>query len=466
MRALHAAVTAVLIFIAASPAVAQCVSETRVISTRRSVPNLVVGPIAFGGGVLAVAKLDRSNDRIFVATYDESFNPLSGDVLVASDVAGEPLRMVWNGSEFALFYRSDVPARLVLQHINTDGQPTAAPINVTPRSFDLRDEMDVAWNAGPGEYVVANTDQAVGSRFLWITVLTPAGVVRRDVNTFVYAANENPSPNVAIAANGTVAVFFLGGDETITWARLEPNGVRVNYAWTGGRNLRVTAVGNHFHLVKQSVIPGGSQIRWMAIDTAGTTVVSDRVLVTPTGSNVLPLALTTNGQELALSYLDFDFGPADTPGRLRLLRFTPGGTVISDSHFSIDPLWIYAFSDHEFVWTGSSYITPAVYEFNPELTSFLIRVCPLQARILAPQMVVRNEFATFTAQGSGGTPGYTYRWNPGDVVETFGGRTFTYRYRNAGTYTVTLTVTDNEGVVATTTYTVRVVARKRRAARH
>lgn len=467
MRVLRATVTAVLIFTAATSAVGQCISEARVISTRRSVPNLVVGPIAFGNGILAVAKFDRSEERIFVTTYDQNFNQLSSDLLIASDSSQGALRLLWNGAEFALFYRDDDLDRLVLQHITMSGQASGAPIFVSPRTFDHRDQMDATWSSFHRAYVVASTDRAVPIRDVWVTVITPTGAVQRDVNTSAFTAYDDAELNALAADDGTIAVFYSAADESIVWTRLGPTGALVYQMWTAGRNFRAVALGNRFYLVKQVPGPEGTtQIRWMAVNTDGQVVEPDSLLVEPIGIDVLPLSLITNGEELALSYVDYDLGALLSPPRLRLRQFTTDGSTISDSFFAVDPLQITAFGEHDFVWTGSAYVTSAVYERDRELNSLLIRICPLRAHVTGPAMVMRNELVTFNAAPEGGTPGYTYAWNSGDSVQTFTGPTFRYRYREAGTYTVTLTVTDQAGVRATTTFTVQVMARKRRSTRH
>jgi PKD domain len=460
MGALRATATAVLIFTAAAAASAQCLSEARVISTRRSDPNLVSGPSAFGGGVLAVAKSDPTTRRIFVGTYDEHFNPLTPDVLAGTDSPDGPLALIWNGVDFGLFYRTRASQRLVLQRISKSGDPIGTPIPVSSRVFDLREEADVIWSPLHNAYVVATTFEPNASRDVFITLLSREGIVQRDENTHVYAAYEAAWLNVAVAADGTIGVFYMAADETIVMAHVTAApGAYVDHVWTSGRDLHVTAIGNEFYLVKQVQVGDKTELRWLVINSLGQAVEPDRLLVAPFGIDIRPLGLTANGEELALSYLDADRGFGVAPGYFRLRRFTTEGTVISDSEFAIsDPAQAFAFSEHDFIWTGSSYISPAVLASGRDVDSLLIRHCPLRARITAPSTeVVRNEFVTFTAVAEGGAPGYTYQWNSGDSSIPFVGPTLRYRYIHNGTYTVTLTVTDQSGVVAVSTFTVKVV---------
>src|SRR3990170_1582826 len=121
MGAFRTAATAVLLLTTAVIAEGQCLSEGRIISTRQSAPNLVAGPSAWGNGVLAVAKYERTARSIFLATYDHDFNQLSGDLLITTDTADGPLFLIWNGFDFGLIYRTESNERLVLQRISISG---------------------------------------------------------------------------------------------------------------------------------------------------------------------------------------------------------------------------------------------------------------------------------------------------------------------------------------------------------
>jgi hypothetical protein len=479
MGALRATATAVLIFTAAASASAQCLSEARVISTRRSTPNLVPGPSAFGGGVLAVAKYDPATRQIFVGTYDEHLDRRSADLLAGTDSPDGPLALVWNGADFGLFYRTRTSQRLVLQRISAAGDPVGAAIPVSSRVFDLREEADVMWSPLHDAYVIATTFEPNANRDVYITLMSREGIVRRDENTHVYAAYEAAWLNVAVAADRTIGVFYMAADETVVMAHMtSAPGAWVDHVWTSGRELHAVAAGNNFYLVKQVQAGEKTELRWLVLDSLGQAIAPDRLLVAGFGIDVRPLALAANGNELALSYLDADRGFGFAAGYFRLRRFTPAGTVISDSEFAIsDPAQAFAFSEHDFVWTGSSYISPAVLTSGREVDSLLIRHCPLRASISAAgSEIVRNEFVTFTAVAEGGASGYTYQWNTGDSSIPFVGPTLRYRYIQNGTYTVTLTVTDQSGVVAVSTFTVKVVEKieepeepplkKKRSVRH
>jgi PKD domain len=468
MGVLQTTVTAVLITVTAASAAGQCVSEARVISTRQSAPNLVAGPAAFGNGVLAVAKFDRSDRRIFLGTYDENFNQLTGDTLIADDTPDGALALVWNGQGFGLFYRTERSAELVLQRLTASGQPIGGPIPVSSRTIDITEEVDVVWSSVLNAYVVATTYSPRANKDIWIAVIDRDGIVQRDLNTAVFALAEAAWLQVAVTNDGTIGVFYTAADESIVFARIGPTGgAPVDHVWTPGRDLQVVAIGNRFYLVKQVQLTDRSEIRWLILDSNGIVVGPDRLLVTAAGTDVRPLALVAAGQELALSYLDFDRNFPDFPPLFHLRRFTTTGVVIADSVFALaDPVQAFAVSEHEFVWTGSSYVSTAVYTSGRELNSLLLRACPLRARVTTPREIVTNdEFVTFTAGAEGGAPGYSYKWNTGDSSATYTGQQLRYRFLHPGTYTVTLTVTDQAGVTTTATYTIRVAERKKRAVR-
>jgi hypothetical protein len=467
MGILRATVAAILTITAAVTAAGQCVSEARVISTRGSARNLVAGPVAFGGGILVVTKFDRSARDLFLATYDQNFTQLTADTLVAPDSPDGALALVWNGEGFGLFYRTG--DRLVLQRLTATGTPLGSPIPVSARTIDITEEVDVAWSDALHAYVVATTYAPRASKDVYVTILDRDGIVQRDVATNVFALPEAAWLNVAVTSDGTIGVFYASIDESILFARVtDAPGAPVDQVWSKGRDLQVAALGDRFYLVKQVVNPDGSAaIRWLVIDSAGHIVAPDRVLLESPGQTLRPLALMTDGKELALSYLESDPAYPEAGGSFGLRRFTPEGAPIATSLFAAaDPVQAGAYSESDFTWTGTAYVTSAVRSVGSEVDSMLLRLCPLRARVSTPrQTIASDETVTFAGGAEGGAAPYSYSWNPGDSSFLYPGPTLQYRYTHKGTYTVTLTVTDSAGTVSTVTYEIRVVDRKRRAAR-
>ena len=364
MNGLRTTVTAVLMVIAAVAAEGQCVSDARVISTRQSVPNLVAGPAAYGNGVLALAKSERGTRRIYVATYDQNFNQLSGDVLLADNAADGPLHLIWNGVDFGLFYRTVSPQRLMLQRISVAGQPIGGPIPVSSRTIDVTEDVDVVWSAALNAYAIATTYEPGSSKDVWVTVMNREGLVLRDLPTNVFATKDEAFLNIAVTSDGTIGVFYRSDvDESIYFARIVATaaGAPVDQVWSSGRDLEVVAHGNRFYLTKTIEVGGKTEVRWLVLESTGAVVVPDSLLFRGSDIAVRPVSFISTGTELAIAYIDSALGFDVDSGELRMRRFTPSGALISDALFvSADPLQRFALAEHEIVWTGSAFITPAV----------------------------------------------------------------------------------------------------------
>jgi hypothetical protein len=470
MGAFRTAVTAVLLLTTAAIAEGQCVSEGRIISTRQSAPNLVAGPAAFGGGVLAVAKYERTARSIFLATYDHDFTQLSGDLLITTDTADGPLFLLWNGVDFGLIYRTESSERLMLQRISTDGDAIGGPIQVSNRRIRFREEVDALWSPALNAYVIASTFQPGAFIDVVVTVMERNGGIRRDIPINVFASQEQANLNVAVTDNGTIGVFYLNEREEVISAHLTPNSASapVNTVWPNGRDLKVAAVGNNFYLVKTIVVGGKTEVRWLVLSSNGNVVAAERFLMRGSDLDMRPLSLTANNGELALTYLDAAVGFEFQPGEFRIHRFATDGSLRGDSLFIPPDNFVHRFAWSTFdpTWTGSAYVTTAVYEAGRELDSLLIRLCTLQATVVADRVIATVEDTIgFTAFAQGGVPGYTYRWDMGDRSTFRVGQSVRHRFIHPGTYDVVVTVTDTTGVATTATVRVQIVAFKRRSVR-
>ena len=470
MGAFRTAVTAVLLLTTAAIAEGQCVSEGRIISTRQSAPNLVAGPAAWGNGVLAVAKYERSARSIFLATYDHEFNQLSGDLLITTDTADGPLFLLFNGVDFGLIYRTESSERLMLQRISMDGEAIGGPIQVSNRRIRFSEEVDALWSPVLNAYVIGTTFKLGGLIDVFITVVERNGAIRREIPINVFASQEQPNLNLAVTDNGTIGVFYLNEREELISAHIAPNSASapVNTVSPNGRNLKVAAVGNNFYVLKTVVAGGRTEVRWLVLSSNGTVVAPERFLMRGTDLEMLPLTLTANNGELALTYLDAAIGFEFQPGEFRLHRFGTDGSLRGDSLFIPPNNFVHRFAYSKFdpVWTGAAYITTAVYEAGRELDSLLIRLCTLQATIVAERLLGTTEDTIgFTAFAQGGVPDYTYRWDMGDRSAVRVGQTVRHRFIHPGTYDVVVTVTDSTGVSTKATVRVRIVEFKRRAVR-
>src|SRR3954469_3007341 len=100
------AVLAALLFVVPSLG-AECISTIRTVSQPVVFPSHAAGPVAWTGSVLGVAKVDIDTNVVYFATYDANMNQLLADRIVSNASLGGPMALLWNGSEFALFYQRD-----------------------------------------------------------------------------------------------------------------------------------------------------------------------------------------------------------------------------------------------------------------------------------------------------------------------------------------------------------------------
>lgn len=461
IRTTAAAVLMLMIGLAASAA--DCVTGVRLISTRTSVPNLVAGPVAWSGSVLAVAKTEEAHpNAIWVGIYSDGLETVITDRLIASDAsdASSIIALLWNGSEFGLFYRTD--DRLLLQRLTMMGEPLGTPVTVNPtRRPRLGDDIEVVWSDALDGWVVARHVGSGTSRGIWVTILELDGSERYD-REVPAAPPADPQLALAVSDTGVIGLFHLTTDDetALLFTRLVPGQFpETHTVATAGTHVQVTTAGALFVVTRLVGEGPTAQIRWFVIDTNDHLVRPDGVLVAGNGGELIPYALIENDGELALTYAI----PADGAilSDLHLRRFTLAGVLISDTPFAGDNVTASrALSTNPPVWTGDAYIVAAVRASGARLDSYLIRYCPLRVGIDAPRFAVVDQTVTFLADVNGGVPEYEYDWavtrDPGGSTS---GTSIQRTFNRTGTRTVTLTVTDKNGATVTTTIAVEVVDR-------
>lgn len=469
MAAIRATAAAVLILFTAVAAIGDCVTTTRLLSTRQSSPNLVSGPVAWSGSVLGVAKTQEGvASAVWFAVYDEDLQTLIGDRLIAND-SRAIVALEWTGTEFGLFYRTQ-NQRLHLQRLTMMGDPIGGPIAITPsRTVYSGDEIDIEWSPVLDAYVVARDISQGQHKGIWITVVEGEGTHRTDRKLSVFSAAQSDL-SVSVTASGVVGIFFKDFNGTIAFARMIETGVPIvhSVAQQAGNYIETAAHGNRFVVVHSVANGPKTEIRWIVADTSHQIVRPEGLLVEGTGDDVWPLALISNGEELALAYLNDEDRTKPLIRSYRLRRFTIDGTTLTDTNFAAAGAGAVtrAEADHDFVWTGMSYLQAAARTSADLLNSHLLRYCPLRAAIAADVAYGRpGQPVVFTAVPDGGVPGYTYAWTFGDPQRVFRTQSVARTYANTGTYTARLTVTDTTGATVTTTYTVNVVNVKRRSTR-
>jgi hypothetical protein len=452
MGAYRAAAAALLILIASAASAADCSTALRAVSSRSSNPNLVNGPMAWSGSVIAVAKTQEgASGAVWASFYDENLQNVAPDRLYATN-AREIYGIVWTGAEFGLLYRTSVPS-LLLQRLTMLGDPIGAPIAVTPsRTIYASDELDFVWSSALDAYVVARVVSQGGSKGLWITVLEEDGTQRTDRQVPVVLSNQSQL-QIAVTNSGVIGAVFINVNDSLVFARMDTSGpiIANTLSTTAGTSLNMAAHQERFVVTRAVAGVEKTNIRWMVVDTSNQIVRPDAVLVEAPELEVLPRALISNGTELALSYVASSEAGNSLDDVFRLLRFTANGTVIADTPFSSDISAGRATTDWRFVWTGSAYIAAPVRSSADRLTSYLTKVCPLQVEIIGPRNILVGSTVTFSPNASGGVPPYEYVWSFSTETRTDRGEVMVRTFNQTGTYIVSVTVTDSAGAQATAT---------------
>jgi PKD domain len=473
MGAIRATAVGLMIFITAVASAADCLTEGRVISTRASVPNLVNGGVAWSGIVLAVAKTqENALGALWVGIYDEDFNQLFADRQLATD-AREVVATLWTGAEFGVFYRT-LTQGMNLQRLTMTGEPIGAPIPVTPtRTVYVADEIDVVWSPAIDGYVVARAISQGRDEGLWITVLNEDGTQRTDRLAPVNIAQQSEL-DLTVSDSGVIGAFYINVNGSLAFVRTGVDGL-INartLATAGGTNLEAAAQGSLFVVTRALINTDTDQteIRWLIVDSTQQIVRPDAVLLKPSANDdeVLPLALLSTEDALALAYVDVPRREQRLEQEYRLRRFRIDGSTISDTPFAATNVsFARGVASWPFVWTGRSYVSAPVRVGTDRLNSYLLRFCPLRLDIVSPdELLVRvGDPVVFTGNATGGVPNYTYSWLFPNEIGPKSGQTLERTFTRAGTYTVLLTVTDQTGATVTQEITVTAGKPKQRAAR-
>jgi hypothetical protein len=460
--ALRAAVALIFILIGFAAAAQNCATATRLISTKASVPNLLAGPSAWTGNALGVVHSDEANDAaIWFGLYSENLDTLIAPRLVANDAADDEAitALLFNGTDFALFYRTDDVIRL--QRLTVTGDPIGAPIAITAdRRPRLADEIEVIWSDRIAAYVMARHISQGRDRGIWVTVLEKDGSVRSD-GEIPASPPSNPDLAVAVASDGVIGLFHLSEDDgMVQYTRLVSGRFpETRSIASAATNIQAVAYDDLFVVTRLVGEGTTAEIRWFVVSSDDEIVRPDGVLVASNGNIVLqPLGLIALDDELALTYA-IPVTTATVIPDMHLRRFTIAGSTISDTPFAAgDFTASRALSAYAPVWTGTSFLTAAIRETSARLDSYLLRYCPLRAQVQAPQLVLVDTPVTISSSVSGGLPGYSYAWtiarDPGGPRT---GASIQRTFSALGSRPITLVVTDSNGATTTATFTIEVV---------
>ena len=405
---------------------------------------------------------------LWLAVYDEGLQTVVEDRPVAGD-ARRIVALLWNGSEHALFYTTSSDA-MFLQLLTLSGDPIGNRIPVTSdKTVYPGDDVDIVWSSALNGYVVGRMISQGQSRGLWLTLLTPSGAEVWDVPAFVTGSNR-PSLDVAVTESGMIGAFFNNSNGSLVFASADANGSIIARSLAPGSEfIEAEAHEGVFVVTRQASFDSNTrtEIRWFIVDSDHEILKPEARLVEPIGDDAWPLSLISNGEELALAYIDAPRRTQPVERNYRLLRFESDGTVISNTRFAADTAFTRAQSPYNISWSGTSYLTPAVHAAADRTNSYLLRYCPLRAQITSPRRVVRvGDTVTFSATASGGIPDYQFSWNFPFEIGPKRGQTLDRVFDRTGTYVITVDVTDFSGATTQETITVEVVRPKTRAVRH
>lgn len=458
------------LFFCAAIVSADCVSLLRDASS--GVFNRVSTAVASTGSATGVASIDESNGRaIYFSVYSEDLAKLTGDRKVADVSFLGVTSLLWNGSEFGLFYQ-DSSTQLLLQRISAGGELIGTAVPVAPNHPPASDRAyDVVWEPLRQAYVVGHSVTGGFDRGIWLTLLNRDGSVRTE-QLVTALATFPAAPRVAVNSRGTMAVVFLraGMFSLRLFDRADVGGTIQPVI--AAREVRIASSGSDFAIVGNApVATPAKEIDWTVVGDGGNVIIPVTRLVSARGAEIAPVSLVWNPQrvEWALAYLDSVFGFSQIAGDYRLRRFTDSGSLLSDSTFSPDPIHTRLSTAEPFVWTGSSYTTAAsrIASGSTQPESYVIRHCPLTATIATAVPSVRaSEPVIFNAAIDGGAGDTTYTWSFGDSQQNETGRAVTHRFERLGDYVVTLRVSDSSGATSVSTMTIHVITPKRRGARH
>jgi PKD domain len=457
----------VAVVCAAATAGGQCVSTLRESSS--GVFNRITAGVAWSGTNLGVAKFDENSARaISFATYSENLTQLTGDRLLADASFAGVSAVLWNGTEFGVFYLTPSSRQFTLQRVSASGDPIGGPIAIAPNHQPAPDrEYDIVWDGTRQAYALAHSIFSGLDKGLWLTFVNRDGSTLSEqiITTLITSP---ASPRLAVNNAGTVAIIFrrngFFNDQVVD--RSGATGTIRNVI--AAKDARIASNGTDFAVAGTVPVTAmAKEIDWAVVDEHGAPGAVSK-LVTANGAEIAPVSLLWNPtrSEWALGYLDSLFGFSQIAGDYRLRRFTADGSLISDSTFSADPLQTRLATTLPFVWTGTSYVTAASRVASGSVlpASFVIRHCPLTPFIDTAVPSVRASVpVTFNARTDGGAGGVQYSWTFSDTGETRTGQTVTHQYAHTGDFNVTLTVTDASGATGVTTLTIHVITPKRRA---
>jgi hypothetical protein len=475
-------VAVVCAFLLAGSVAAQCVSTLVPVSQPVVFPNRAAGPLAWTGSLFGMAKQDAdpSTNAIWFGVYDGSLNQVRADTLIAAATFAGPRLLLWNGTEFAVFYQTP-NFQLTFRRIDVNGNPIGGPIAVAPQhALAPSEEFDAAWDPTRKAYIVLHSITTGFERGVWLTVIAADGTQKSDEPITFFIADPM-FPRVAVTATGTIGIVYSrtvngvnGAQQELAFAIVVPGTPSSSIATVraGGANPRLATDGKFFFVLYTLPVSGGGNVlRSVKYDTAGRVATADALLLSG-APDALPFSLIANAplSEWALLYVMYPAGvlnPSVAETRLRRIPFAGGTTA--DLPFILDSSKRSLAPQSDLTWNGSAYIASVgrVLSLADGTESYLARHCPFLVSISASTtLTIPNAPIAMTANPISGAPPYSFTWSFGDISGNERGPTVSHAYRDLGTYTVTVTATDRDGGMTSSTLTITIANLRHRAARH
>lgn len=440
---------------------AECASFAKRMEARAVGLHLLAKTVVWTGN--AVGVMNQEDDgSLWLSRFDERGTMLDRELMIPGSLGARFIDLVWNGSEYGVFYVAP-DGKLKYSRVTADGK-AIVPIHSLLSKVVVaeQDQMDVVWDASRGVYIVARTLNAGDEPTVWMTFVRTDGSVRTDEE--IAPTTAGSLVRAATLENGVVGIFFeRATGAQLSYLRLSGSDRQLyRNVWDLEDNLVVVGRNNHFTLARWvDVTTRRRALVWTVIDTSANQVVPQQSVFEVDKGDLTdpPLAMAAgDGDEYGIAYVNPTGRGTSGPAGFRLRRVDGNGDLIADTYFAAaDTRFVDATTRGDIVWTGTSWFTEATRPVATGSASYLLRVCPLVARIEAPRVVSAGEIADFAGFADGGIPGYRYEWTFADGVmstNTSIQRVFTA----PGDYVVTLAITDATGTTATDEFIVTVNA--------
>lgn len=399
--------------------------------------------LVWNGGELALLS-EGEGGSLWFSLLSPSLGPLDASIEVASGAIPGTARLIWTNRGYGLFYRRS-DARLYYVFLDPGGEPDDEPQVVFPlREPDPRQRYDADWRGDA--FVVAETTVTFGRVGVTVNEVEIDGTVRSEDYLPGSVADQ---PHLDLEMAGERAMFVWDGRDTASQPESQvgywdgaPDIPRRVFPFLEGTGGRLEWNGERLFIVTRFPTRGTPTTLLGAVtDADGRVTTVQKPLVEAAVASFA--GLVWDGDEIALG-VERQQSAGGLPD-LHLLRFTDRLLFVSESGLAAEASGRNLTVNTPLVWTERSIVAGLLRRGVPVVSS----LCPLEVTVSGPELVLRNDVATFEAEASGGISPYSYAWEigihrPPDVA----GST-SYFFSTTLATTVRVTVTDGMGARAT-----------------